>query len=146
MPRFVVLYHDCPPGHARPSHWDLMFEQGDILRTWALAKLPTDWHPIVEATRSLPVGCRDCAEINQVSAEQLADHRRHYLEYEGPISGGRGQISRVEEGTFEVRADLPDQWQVHVNGGHLLGTITLAREMPNANHWQLTYHADSSTA
>lgn len=34
-------------------------------------------------------------------AERIADHRRIYLEYEGPLSGGRGEVSRVARGAFE---------------------------------------------
>jgi len=30
--------------------------------------------------------------------QQLPDHRRDYLDYEGPISGGRGVVRRVETG------------------------------------------------
>jgi hypothetical protein len=45
MPRYVILWHELPETHevgaARESHWDLMLEWGDVLRTWALASEPT---------------------------------------------------------------------------------------------------------
>jgi hypothetical protein len=37
----------------------------------------------------------------------LANHRRAYLEYEGEISGNRGRVSRIEEGTYQI-SHLPD--------------------------------------
>ncbi len=82
MPRFVVLRHETPPGHERPTHWDFMLEAGGVLRTWALAEAP----------------CRGRA----IAAEELAEHRLAYLEYEGDVSGGRGSVVRWDAGTYEV--------------------------------------------
>ena len=70
MPRFVVLEHVRP----EDRHWDLMLESGDALATWALKHSPDSAQPI--------------------AAEQLPDHRLAYLDYEGPISGGRGAVTR----------------------------------------------------
>jgi hypothetical protein len=36
-------------------------------------------------------------------AVQKPDHRTAYLEYEGPVSGNRGKVKRVDEGKFERR-------------------------------------------
>ncbi len=66
MPRFVLLEHVW-----NGVHWDFMLEHGEVLRTWAIDS------PIV-AGQDLP-------------ARALPDHRRIYLEYEGEISGNRGQ-------------------------------------------------------
>ena len=66
MPRYVVLEHDHPA-----RHWDLMLEAGDVLRTWRLAAPPGADQPI--------------------GATATFEHRLAYLDYEGPISGGRGQ-------------------------------------------------------
>ncbi|MEI7658501.1 MAG: hypothetical protein WCK33_10585 [Phycisphaerae bacterium] len=35
-------------------------------------------------------------------AERIGDHRRVYLTYEGPLSGRRGEVSRVAEGAARV--------------------------------------------
>lgn len=35
-------------------------------------------------------------------AERLADHRAAYLEYEGEVTGGRGQVVRAASGDAEV--------------------------------------------
>ena len=86
MPRFVLLRHDCPPDYERPSHWDLMLESDGVLRTWRLAALPQ-------------------TPPDSMEAEELADHRLAYLEYEGPVGGERGTVSRVDAGTFETLAE-----------------------------------------
>jgi hypothetical protein len=80
MPRFVILKHCLPAGHARPTHFDFMLQQGDVLWTWALPSLPD------------AEGCID--------AERLADHRVAYLNYEGEVSGNRGSVTRIDEGEF----------------------------------------------
>lgn len=76
MPRYVILTHDHPF-----PHWDLMLEDGGVLRTWRLLAEP--------------------AAGQVVRAEQLADHRLAYLDYEGPVSGGRGSVARWDHGTYE---------------------------------------------
>ena len=56
MARFVLLYHDCPNDHPRPSHYDLMLEANGALRTWAIAALPCSWG----ATAGLPSSVSIC--------------------------------------------------------------------------------------
>ena len=52
MPRFVILHHVTLPGADRASHWDLMLEMGDALRTWALPTPPeAGQSQVVEALR-----------------------------------------------------------------------------------------------
>lgn len=81
--RFVILEHDT-----EPHHFDLMLEvEGqDPLWTWAFYR--TD---LPDAPDELPL-------------ERLPDHRNAYLTYEGPVSGERGSVSRVEEGTWTPTA------------------------------------------
>ena len=83
MPRFVILEHDWPA-----RHWDLLLEAGAVLRAWRLLAEP--------------------GPAAAVPAEPNADHRPAYLDYEGPVSGGRGTVSRWDAGTFTWRADGPD--------------------------------------
>lgn len=75
--RFVVLLHDHPV-----VHWDFLLENGETLRTW---RLP-----------------RDPCQHDVMDAEEIAPHRRLYLDYEGPVSGGRGVVRRVAAGTARV--------------------------------------------
>ncbi|HUB24714.1 MAG TPA: hypothetical protein VL992_04730 [Tepidisphaeraceae bacterium] len=81
--RYVILRHE---GWGEP-HYDLMFETapGSALATW---RSPT-WPP---------------ADMKQLT--RLPDHRRDYLEYEGPVSNNRGFVRRIERGHCQI--DHPD--------------------------------------
>ena len=107
MPRFVVLRHETPPGFERPSHWDFMLEKGDVLQTWALLSDPS-------------------SERSQ-TAETLDDHRPAYLDREGPISGGRGSVTRWDEGRYEILRETNRELVVRLQGKLLLGEVTLSR-------------------
>lgn len=85
--RFALLRHNVPADYARSSHWDLLFERDTACWTWALESLPA----ALTGTRSEPV-----------AALRLNDHRKHYLEYEGPVSGERGEVRRVLAGEYEL--------------------------------------------
>jgi DNA polymerase Ligase (LigD) len=126
MPRFVLLYHDCPPDYERPSHWDLMLESGNALRTWALAELPEAW----QANESPMV-----ANGELVKAVELADHRLAYLDYEGPVSGERGWVQRVDGGTYDTIADAKDCMEIRLDGRIVRGYLTLHRA--SDNQWTL---------
>ena len=77
--RYVVLHHT---GYGQP-HYDLMCETAPhaLLLTIRLS----EW-PITAATRR----------------ERLPDHRRIYLDYEGPVSNNRGHVHRVESGACTI--------------------------------------------
>lgn len=101
--RFVVLRHAAPDG----VHWDLMLEHGPTLATWRLFREPIadDPHPI--------------------PAEPIGDHRRAYLEYEGPLSGNRGRVDRCDAGTCRILDVQPDHWRIEFAGTHLIGAYSL---------------------
>lgn len=40
--------------------------------------------------------------------ERIGEHRRVYLDYEGPLSGDRGSVERVAVGRCRVERDSPD--------------------------------------
>lgn len=50
-------------------------------------------------------------------AERLADHRRRYLDYEGPISGGRGEVIRLAQGTCSFEYVSPERIVVCIKFG-----------------------------
>ena len=115
MPRYVILRHELPPGNQRASHYDVMFDTGETLRTWA-----------IDATARR---CRD-----EQSAEQLPDHRRDYLTYEGPVSGNRGSVTRWDEGEYEMQADDDAAFVVEVRGNRLSGTIRITADGTVRSH------------
>jgi len=67
------------------------------LWTWAILTNPLD--------RPLPLEC---------SAKRLPDHRAAYLEYEGAISGDRGQVDQVASGSYEVIGWSEDRIELRV--------------------------------
>ena len=77
--RFVILAHTVNG----ETHYDLMLEVAgqEKLRTFQLARWP------------LTVG-------ESCDCNQLEDHRRVYLDYEGEISGGRGFVERAAAGVW----------------------------------------------
>lgn len=101
-PRFVILEHDWPM-----LHWDLLLEAGPVLRAWRLGAEPNP--------------------SDSVPAEPNADHRLVYLDYEGPVSGGRGCVRRWDAGTFEWLADGPDGVVIRLQGARLSGRFAVGR-------------------
>lgn len=120
MPRFVLLYHDCPASFSRPSHWDLMFESGSALRTWSLGECPAAGVPLT------------------IPAERLADHRLAYLDYEGPVTDNRGQVSQVAAGTYETLNDTESEFEVRLESDQLSGTMRLS-QANSAGLWQFEW-------
>jgi hypothetical protein len=98
MPRYVILTHDHPF-----LHWDLMLEHGEALRTWRLSAPPA---PGVD-----------------VAAQLLGDHRRAYLDYEGPVSGDRGYVTRWDAGVIEWLDDDANAPRLRLEGEKLNGEL-----------------------
>lgn len=110
MLQWVVLHHTLPDGS---SHYDWLLE-------------PAEDAPLI----SLRVPAR--LSPGTFPIERLPDHRRIYLTFQGEISGGRGTVTRIQQGTLlhiaasstTVEAQLRDdqhtwhlsatQHQVHV--------------------------------
>lgn len=115
MPRFVVLQHETPPGFPRGLHWDLMLEQEGVLRTWALAAEP------------LP--------NRLIEADELAVHRVAYLQYEGPVSGDRGSVTRWDEGEFAVVQETSERILLTMSGRKLQGMASLERRADDPVQW-----------
>jgi hypothetical protein len=115
MPRFVVLEHETPPQAARGRHWDFMLEAGDVLRTWAILAPPDT--------------------PGELLAESLADHRLAYLEYEGPISGDRGSVTRWDLGEYVLLEESADTLRVQLAGQRLVSRATLVRVPSIDQRW-----------
>ena len=118
MKRFVVLRHEMPQ---RPLHWDFMLESSDALRTWAL-----DAEPAVGLS---------------ITSEALADHRAVYLDYEGPISGDRGHVTRWDWGSYEMLIDGDNQIVARLEGQKLNGEVVLQRDPENDQRWIFRFSA-----
>lgn len=130
MPRFVLLLHECPNGIPRSTHCDLMLETDESLETWALGQLPSDWHSL-----STPKDSIQLASTNSVAAERIAEHRKAYLDYEGPVSGERGNVRKLDAGSF---CNCQTPFSYELKGQKIKGKIEL-RQTTDAHQWQLKF-------
>ena len=103
--RFVILEHVLPADANRATHWDLMFERSSDLATWALSGPPD--------------------QVTAIRADELPAHRRCYLDYEGPISGGRGSVRRWDFGTYRWESHSDTEIAGSLQGGRVRGRFRL---------------------
>ncbi len=96
-----------------------MLEQGRALQTWALASAPK--------------------RGRRVNARSLPDHRLMYLDYEGPISGDRGYVTRWDCGTYVV-AERDIGWLKIVCRGHVHeGIVSFESVSPDGRQWVVRF-------
>jgi len=110
MPRFVVFTHDWPV-----PHFDLFIERDDVLKAW---RLPADFDP-----------------KSPTLAVANVDHRLHYLEYEGPVSGNRGTVARWDAGEAVWESFEPERIGVRFDGTRLTGWYEFVRREESV--WKL---------
>ena len=113
MPRFVIQHHSCPPN----THWDLMLEHHQTLATWQVPVDPADWS-------EEPTLCT-----------KLADHRLHYLTYQGPLTRNRGSVRIAARGTYKPHISTRNHWRIHLTGDTIDLTVELNRL--EADNWSL---------
>ena len=92
--RYAVLHHSGVPA----PHLDVLIEPrpGADLAAWRSPAWPVD--------RPTPV-------------ERIKDHRRLYLDHEGPVGGGRGRVERVGGGICQVNIGPNAEWTVQLLSG-----------------------------
>jgi hypothetical protein len=96
-----------------------MLEADGVLHTWRLAQPPLPSASAIEAT-------------------PLPDHRMMYLDYEGAISGNRGNVKRWDAGTFEEEIDsTPTARILKMNGTRLRSLVRL--ELMDPTTWHLVF-------
>jgi hypothetical protein len=107
--RYAILLH----GGIDEPHYDLMFETrpGSDLATWRSPSWP------IEAEAELT---------------RLRDHRRIYLDFQGELSFGRGSVTRVAEGTCDVRIDENSIWMIQLDTG-----IKLQLSLVQDDRWRV---------
>jgi hypothetical protein len=103
--RYVILLHT---GHG-PDHVDLMIEQPADLATWRIEPPPAKFSCLIVA-------------------RSLAAHRLAYLDYQGPVSAGRGEVRQIEVGTCQVLQAGDDRWQVRFDGKAINGLWEFRRQ------------------
>jgi hypothetical protein len=118
MPRFVILEHN----HL-VLHWDLLLEDGDHLRGWRLAEPPHTGRTI--------------------TAEATPHHRMLYLDFEGPVSGGRGEVRRWDAGEYAVRQSEESSLCLHLEGRRIRGQVRLQHR--HGQQWLAVFAAGEAT-
>jgi hypothetical protein len=111
--KYVIQQHT----RGGETHWDLMLEHGDILKTWRLAAAP-------QQIGSEPI-----------PAEKIVDHDVKFLTYQGPVNNGQGSVRIVDEGTIETLDETKETIRLHLLGKILSGEFVL--EHIKQNQWRL---------
>jgi len=109
----ALLRHRTPAG----DHYDWLMGQPDYatdpgsgLWTARIAVASWDWH-----------------DEGSFLLQRLPDHRRAYLSYQGPISGGRGEVVRVDEGSVGLASVADGRMICRVRLQRFQGTLALDR-------------------
>lgn len=114
-PVYVIQEH-----HATHLHWDLRFEDDDVLKSWALPKHP----PKTEGEKRLAVA--------------VPDHPIEYAHFEGEIPKGNygaGKVTIWDKGTFEIEEKTSRKWIVDIKGKKLQGRYCLLHFKPKEKNW-----------
>ena len=116
----VLLRHETPCG----THHD-----------WMLAE-PNTWHQQDARlwTGRVQTDSRDWASTGAWTVDEIEPHRRHYLTYEGPISGGRGHVARVDCGWFVPVLWTADRIVIALTMQHCQGRAEMCRV--TQGHWR----------
>lgn len=104
---FVLLEHTVPAARSATAssvHWDFLVEVAglDRLPTWRLARDPR-------------------FDTGAIPAQRTADHRRVYLNFEGPLSDNRGSVRRLDRGDAVIRHLAGAELRVDLRGAQLRG-------------------------
>lgn len=111
MPRFTISHHT---GAKEGDHFDLLLERDDALCTFRLRSA-------------------DFAAPQQ--ALPIPDHRKLYLDYEGPVTGGRGRVRIVDTGSYETDEWTDDRIQLAMFGRKVRTRVRLTRGPAREGPW-----------
>ncbi|MBX3409096.1 MAG: hypothetical protein KF859_04350 [Phycisphaeraceae bacterium] len=110
MGKAVLLRHDTPAGfgglsgEAQEWHYDLLLEPDEPAQA-----------PLI----AVRVWVRlDLDDVAAFVGQRLPAHRRLYLAYEGDLSGNRGRVARLAEGSCRVLLDAPGALEFDLEMGH----------------------------
>lgn len=105
----MLLRHELATG----SHYDWLIARPGDERLWTarVAEPSTRW-----------------AELGRFELAVIGLHRREYLTYEGPVSGNRGTVRRVDAGEVRITAWSEESASLEVQMQGFCGTVRLTRQ------------------
>jgi len=109
--RMVLLRHTLPDG---TGHFDWMFERDSS---------PSDADSPSLISFRVPERI-DLPEFPRFTCVRIQDHRRAYLDFEGEVSGGRGQVQRIASGDVERVLETPANIEITGRLGQTRGRWT----------------------
>lgn len=142
MPQFVLLLHECPSGVPRGTHFDLMLHVGDVLRTWVLYQLPEAWSALLSGAPAVAIRT-DAAGASM--AEEIQPHRLDYLTLEGPLSGNRGSVRRLDRGTYDADDVSDRRIRVRLAGERIRGLLEMTRPDADTPYWHVSFLTAAAT-
>jgi hypothetical protein len=101
--RFVIHKHT----RGNETHWDLMIEQTDCLKTWRLDNPP------------------EKLASQKTKATPIFDHDKKFLTYQGSVNNNKGSVEIVDEGTCEIESSDEHYLKINFEGKILKGKISL---------------------
>jgi DNA ligase D-like protein (predicted 3'-phosphoesterase) len=110
---YVIQKHE-----ASHLHYDLRLEEGGVLKSWAIPKLP----PQAENIRRLAV--------------ETEDHPLGYEEFEGVIPAGEygaGKVEIWDQGTYLPQESSPGKRIIEIKGQQLRGRYGLIKLQAKSN-------------
>ena len=99
--------------------------KSERLWTWRIAVPSCDW-----------------VKGQSYEMQRIFDHRAQYLTYEGEISGNRGYVERVDEGTHHPVVWSGEKITTRMELRHFKGIAIM--ECLNEDQWQVTFKASGS--
>ena len=104
--RFVIHKHT----QEKQTHWDLMIESGDKLKTWRLENPPEKLAS--EKTKATPI----------------FDHDKKFLTYQGPVNNGKGNVEIVDEGFCSIKSESDNNLRIAFEGKFLKGHFSFNKQ------------------
>jgi hypothetical protein len=101
---FVIHKHTL----SKETHWDLMIEFGDKLKTWRLDNPP------------------EKLSSQKTKATPIFDHDKKFLTYQGPVNNGKGTVEIIDEGICTIETTV-ENIKINFEGKILRGNYYLTQ-------------------
>lgn len=119
---FVILLHS---GNG-PAHYDFLLEGSAMAETWQFLDDPAALMPSsageLGGKRARP---KAAEKILEIPAKKIQDHRLMYMDYEGPLSRGRGSVRQLDKGTYEMISRSATSLEFRLAGRTMKGIFRL---------------------